>query len=69
MFIDPPYMKNLIPEAIEIIEEKNLLQEDGLIVTKIDSSEEIFEGTEKIKLTKVNKYGNTTVCFYKIEED
>ena len=69
MFIDPPYMKNLIPEAIEIIEEKNLLQEDGLIVTKIDSSEEIFEGTEKIKLTKVKKYGNTTVCFYKIEED
>lgn len=42
MFIDPPYMKNLIPEAIEIIEEKNLLQEDGLIVTKIDSSEEIL---------------------------
>ena len=69
MFIDPPYMKNLIPEAIEIIEEKNLLQEDGFIVTKIDSSEEIFEGTEKIKLTKVKKYGNTTVCFYKIEED
>lgn len=69
MFIDPPYMKNLIPEAIEIIEEKNLLKEDGLIVTKIDSSEEIFEGTEKIKLTKVKKYGNTTVCFYEIKED
>lgn len=68
IFIDPPYMKNLIPEAMQIVDEKNLLQEDGLIVTKIDSAEEIFEGTENIKLTRVKKYGNTTVCLYRIKE-
>lgn len=68
IFIDPPYCKEMIPEAMKIIKENNLLQEDGLIVTKIDSIEEIYEGYEDIKLTKSRKYGNTTVCFYKICE-
>ena len=69
MFIDPPYLMDMIPEAIKIIEDKNLLAEDGIIVTKIDSVEEIFEGTQKIKLVNHRKYGNTTICFYKIEEE
>lgn len=69
IFIDPPYMKDMIPNAIKIIEDRDMLQEDGLIVTKIDTSEEIYEGYNKIKLFKSRKYGNTTVCFYRIEEE
>lgn len=69
IFIDPPYCKDLIPEAIKIIEENSMLQEDGLIVTKIDSIEEIYEGFGKIKLVRSKVYGNTTVCLYKIKED
>ena len=67
IFIDPPYCKEMIPEAIKIIKENNLLLNDGIIVTKIDSIEEIYEGYEDIKLLKSKKYGNTTVCFYEIE--
>ncbi len=67
IFIDPPYCKEMIPEALKIIKENNLLLEDGIIVTKIDSIEEIYEGYEDIKLIKSKKYGNTTVCFYEIE--
>lgn len=67
IFIDPPYCKEMIPEAIKIIEENGLLDEDGIIVTKIDSIEEIYEGYKEIQLTKSKKYGNTTVCFYKYE--
>ncbi|SHJ55207.1 16S rRNA (guanine(966)-N(2))-methyltransferase RsmD [Clostridium cavendishii DSM 21758] len=68
IFIDPPYMKDLIPEAMEIVDKNKMLHEDGIIVCKIDTSEEIFEGTENIKLVDKRKYGNTTVCFYKVEE-
>ncbi|MGL5086596.1 MAG: 16S rRNA (guanine(966)-N(2))-methyltransferase RsmD [Clostridium sp.] len=64
IFIDPPYCKEMIPEAIKVIKENNLLSENGLIVTKIDTIEEIYEGYENITLTKSRKYGNTTVCFY-----
>lgn len=65
IFIDPPYRKNMIPPAVDIISEKSLLSKDGLIVTKIDSIEEIYQGNEEIKLTNHKKYGNTTVCFYR----
>ncbi|MGL4990382.1 MAG: 16S rRNA (guanine(966)-N(2))-methyltransferase RsmD [Sarcina sp.] len=67
VFIDPPYLKDLIPEAIKIIDDNKMLQEDGIIVTKIDVTEEIFEGTENIKLFRSKKYGNTIVNLYRIE--
>ncbi|MGL5820335.1 MAG: 16S rRNA (guanine(966)-N(2))-methyltransferase RsmD [Sarcina sp.] len=66
IFIDPPYLKDLIPEAIKIIDENGMLQEDGIIVTKIDAVEEIYEGSENIKLIRSKKYGNTIVNLYKI---
>ena len=68
IFIDPPYCKEMIPEAMKIVKEYDLLKEDGIIVTKIDTIEAIYEGYEDIKLTKSKKYGNTTVCYYKYEE-
>lgn len=69
IFIDPPYLKNLIPPAVEIIEKEGLLEKDGLIVTKIDSQEDLYQGTENITLVDHRKYGNTTVCFYRYRED
>lgn len=69
IFIDPPYKKGMIPPAIEAIESKNLLQKDGIIVTKVDTSEQIYQGNTNIVLTDHRKYGKTTVCFYKYKED
>lgn len=69
IFIDPPYAKEMIPPAIDIVSEKGMLKQDGLIITKIDSSESIYEGNDKIILTESRKYGNTTVCFYMHKED
>ncbi|MDV4151208.1 16S rRNA (guanine(966)-N(2))-methyltransferase RsmD [Clostridium sp. AL.422] len=68
IFIDPPYCKEMIPKAMEIIKESNLLKREGIIVTKIDSIEDIYDGYKDIKLLKSRKYGNTTVCIYKYEE-
>ncbi|MDS0524930.1 16S rRNA (guanine(966)-N(2))-methyltransferase RsmD [Clostridium sp. SHJSY1] len=64
IFIDPPYCKEMIPEAMKIVKENDMLNKDGIIVTKIDSIEEIYEGYEDLRLVKNKKYGNTTVCFY-----
>jgi 16S rRNA (guanine966-N2)-methyltransferase len=69
IFIDPPYRKNMIPPAIEYISNSDLLSKDGLIVTKIDTIEEIYEGNEKITLINYRKYGKTTICFYRYKED
>lgn len=68
IFIDPPYLREMIPPAIHLITKGNLLAPKGIIASKIDSSEEIFQGNEEIVLTDYRKYGNTTVCFYKHKE-
>lgn len=68
IFVDPPYCREMIPEAIKIIYDKKILSKDGIIVTKIDSIEEIYKGYEEISLIKSRKYGNTTICLYKYEE-
>ena len=68
IFIDPPYCKEMIPEAMKIVKEYDMLKENGIIVTKIDTIESIYDGYEDIKLSKSKKYGNTTVCYYKYEE-
>jgi 16S rRNA (guanine966-N2)-methyltransferase len=68
IFIDPPYLKDMIPPAIELITKGKLLAPNGIIASKIDSSEKIYEGNEVIVLTDYRKYGNTTVCFYKYKE-
>lgn len=65
IFIDPPYAKDMIPPAIDIIATNGLLKKDGLIVCKIDTSEEIYQGNSIIYLSDLRKYGNTTVLFYK----
>lgn len=64
IFLDPPYLKEMIPPAVELICSGDLLRKDGIIVTKIDSSENIYEGNGVIVLKKYKKYGNTTVCLY-----
>lgn len=69
IFIDPPYLKNMIPQAVDIISMGSLLKRSGLIVTKIDSAEEIYKGNHEIELIDYRKYGNTTVCFYRYLEE
>ena len=69
IFIDPPYMKNMIPMAIELIDKYNMLTANSIIVTKIDSKEEVFQGTLNIELIDNRKYGKTIVCFYKTKEE
>jgi 16S rRNA (guanine966-N2)-methyltransferase len=68
IFIDPPYAKDMIPPAIEIIAANGLLRKDGLIVCKIDSAEEVYQGNSIIYLCDLRKYGNTTVLFYEYKE-
>ncbi len=68
IFIDPPYLNGMIQPVIEEAEKEGLLKEDGVIVTKVDSSEEISEGFGSIVKVMERKYGNTTLAFYQHEE-
>lgn len=69
IFVDPPYNSDYVEKSINIIDELKLLNEKGIIVTKISTSERKFIESKNINLFDYRKYGNTTVCFYKYKEE
>ncbi len=60
IFLDPPYNTGLLTKAINIIYEKNLLTEDGIIVAESEYMGE-SPNTEHFDIKKSAKYGKTTV--------
>lgn len=64
IFIDPPYLNDMIPPAVEFIVSQGLLDSEGVIVTKVDSKEEIYKGFNDLTIVVQKKYGNTTLVFY-----
>ncbi len=69
IFVDPPYGMGYISKSINAIDQFDILKEDGIIVTKILTSEEKFVESERISLFDHRKYGKTTVCFYEYKEN
>ena len=65
IFMDPPYGKNLIPPAIKLICEKNLLRDGGCIVAETENNEVLPHDISKIVLSERRKYGKALLNFYK----
>ena len=72
IFIDPPYKLNIAVKAIEIILEKQLLSEDGLIVLETDDEErelqEIKNLNYNIKINNIRTYGRVKLIFLQEEK-
>ena len=65
IFLDPPYRKGLLEDALLFICEKGLKKENGVIVAET-GSEEGFALTETgLKLIKEKQYGHTKILFLK----
>ena len=67
VFIDPPYEKNLAVNAVEIILEKELLSDDGLIIIETDDEKREIEQINKIKnnikICDLRSYGRVKLIF------
>ena len=64
IFLDPPYNTGLLQKAVALIKEKNLLNEDGIILceSEVGGEEPSKDVYETIKQAK---YGKTTVFVLK----
>ena len=67
IFLDPPYKTNFAEESVKIIEENNLLNEDGIIILETDDKEKVIKNlyTEKLEIKKKKKYGRVYLLFLK----
>ena len=68
IFVDPPYLNHMVDRAVKLIAEFDLLNADGVIVTKYDKEEPIFRPEEKYELVDERKYGNTIIALYQCRE-
>ena len=65
--MDPPYLNRMVEKAIRLIEEENLLAPDGVIVSKYDKDEPVYDPSEgTYELVDKRKYGNTLLGFYQV---
>ena len=69
IFIDPPYKFNIAIKSIEIILEKKLLAEDGLIVIETDDEQREIQEINKmnfdINIIDIRTYGRVKLIFLK----
>ncbi|OPJ56920.1 16S rRNA (guanine(966)-N(2))-methyltransferase RsmD [Alkalithermobacter paradoxus] len=68
IFMDPPYLKNLIVPALEEISKRELLEEDGIILVEHDIKDILPEKVENLVRYREKKYGNTNISFYEWSE-
>ncbi|MCX7747106.1 MAG: 16S rRNA (guanine(966)-N(2))-methyltransferase RsmD [Clostridia bacterium] len=67
IFLDPPYRKNLIEEALNIIEKNDIMKPGGIVVAERDKEDKIPESVGAVRLVRDQQYGDTVLSFYKYE--
>ncbi len=67
IYLDPPYESDFIIEAVNLILEKNLLNDDSIIIVETDNKGKIIEQLKKIKceIEDIRKYGRAYLIFLK----
>lgn len=64
IFLDPPYSKGLIDEALINIIKNELICKDTVIIAERDAKDIILEEIGSLKRVRDQKYGDTVLSFY-----
>ncbi|MBW1709920.1 MAG: 16S rRNA (guanine(966)-N(2))-methyltransferase RsmD [Deltaproteobacteria bacterium] len=64
VFLDPPYGKNLIQRALNLIARFNLTSQDVFVVAEHSGKEGLNQADENWHLTEQRIYGQTKVAFF-----
>ena len=67
VFMDPPYNKNLVTPALEVIARRKLLTPCGLVVVETDGIEDTFDFSG-FNLEKQRKYGRTVISVLSLQQ-
>ena len=64
IFLDPPYLSNLVGKTILEIGEANILEEDGLVIVEHSSKEDIKSNYGNLIKFDQRQYAHTLVSFF-----
>ena len=67
IYIDPPYKTDFVYESIKIINQKKLLNNEGIIIIETDEEDRIEKQLENldIEIERQRKYGRVNLIFVK----
>lgn len=68
IYVDPPYHQEMGISAINIISEKNLLKEDGVIILETDTNEIVPEEIGRYERYNYKRYGRNVLSLYRRKE-
>lgn len=65
VFLDPPYKTDFAEDAAKLIIEKELLNENGMIILETDDKEKVFKNldTNLLEIKDMKKYGRVFLLF------
>lgn len=69
IFLDPPYIFNEYEKLMRLINDNNLLKDDGIIIWEVEKNTKMNDKYEDYTLYKTKKYGISLLNYYKGECD
>lgn len=67
IFLDPPYMVNLLKKSLKEISDSGILSADGELIAEHDIRENAPDHIDDLIMTRQKHYGTTILSFYKYE--
>lgn len=64
-FLDPPYQSDEISKVLPLIEEKEILSENGIVIVEHFFKKKIPETAGTLKIYKSYRYGDTMLTLYR----
>lgn len=68
IFIDPPYLKDLVNKTISNVAKLGLLNNNGRIITEHHPKEPVENPPEGLRITDQRKYGQTLITFLQLDQ-
>ena len=65
VFMDPPYGKGLLEDALEMISETEILSDEGVIIAEHRKEEELPDTIGRLNKEKERRYGIVKLSIYK----
>lgn len=65
VFLDPPYNKNFIQEALKILTKNDIIRNDGILAAEHHIDDSLPEREEGLEMVSGRKYGETMITLYR----
>ena len=65
VFLDPPYNKNFIQEALKILTKNDIIRDEGILAAEHHIDDRLPEREDGLEMTSSRKYGETVITLFK----